>query len=470
MPGWDQLSALVDEEFKQAAQEGKDPSAIESLRARRAGTTAPGDLAALWQELFDLPVTRLDARNEPDDLAAIRAVLPQPDDSVRLAPPDVGTMADRLHGAWLGRCCGCVLGKPLEGMGLRGPEADGVPAWQRIKRYLLGAGPSEWPIADYIPPNSSAETDPAVGKVMCPPSTRGNITFVETDDDLRYTVLGLMLLREKGGGFTSWDVAHNWIRQLPYASVCTAETQAYHNLVLDCEFHAFSDFGRRAQDPDWTTIATHLNPYREWIGAQIRVDAYGYYAAGDPGFAAELAWRDARISHTKNGIYGAMFCAAMIAASFATQDPRRIVLAGLAQIPRDSRLAGGIRSVLAWTERNGCDPGLHEQAFAWMQAEFGGYQTVHTIPNAALCALAVLLSRGDFHHGITLAVMGGLDTDCNGATVGSIVGALQGAQGIPPTWIDPLNDTLRSGIADYHPIGISTCAAQTTDLVAQRLR
>jgi ADP-ribosylglycohydrolase len=77
---------------------------------------------------------------------------------------------------------------------------------------------------------------------------------------------------------------------------------------------------------------------------------------------------------------------------------------------------------------------------------------------------ALLLSGGDFHKGITLAVMGGWDTDCNGATVGSIVGAISGAKAAPRHWTGRLNDTLKSLIIDYHPIAISECARKSVEI------
>ena len=89
---------------------------------------------------------------------------------------------------------------------------------------------------------------------------------------------------------------------------------------------------------------------------------------------------------------------------------------------------------------------------------------MHTNNNAAVCVAALLLSGGDFSRGITLAVMGGWDTDCNGATVGSIVGAITGARKAPSHWTGRLHDTLNSEIVDYHPIAISECARRSVKI------
>ena len=51
------------------------------------------------------------------------------------------------------------------------------------------------------------------------------------------------------------------------------------------------------------------------LGALIRADGFGYACAGDPRKAAELAYRDAYLTHRRNGIYGEMLFAAAIAAA-----------------------------------------------------------------------------------------------------------------------------------------------------------
>lgn len=460
-PGWADLRDLLKLEFDQSAQEGKNPEDLKSLRAEFDAAHDDREiLSELHARLLSLPQWKDFPFEEPSDLENIRRLRP-----VCVDLPSVSSGSDRLldqlHGAWLGRCSGCALGKPVE---MFMENARGLNSWERQKRYLTAISPEEWPIRGYIPERSPAEVE--TGRTVCSDSTREHIRFMESDDDIRYTVVGQILLQDKGASFTTADVARTWFSHLPYGLVCTAETQAYRNLVTLGVYH-FSE--RTDNSIDWNWVATHLNPYREFIGAQIRVDSYGYAALGDPELAAEFAWRDARLSHVKNGIYGAMFCAAMVAASFATPDPRLLIEAGLSQIPKTSRLYSDIRRTVAICDCHGCAFDALEPVISEIYGLLGHYHPVHTNNNAALCAAALLLSNGDFEKGITLAVMGGWDTDCNGATVGSIVGAIHGASAIPSKWTGPLNDTLNSRIPGYHPISIAECAARSRG-IARKLR
>ena len=52
----------------------------------------------------------------------------------------------------------------------------------------------------------------------------------------------------------------------------------------------------------------------------------------------------------------------------------------------------------------------------------------------------------DFDRGIRLAVAAGWDTDSAGATVGSVLGALIGRDGIDPAWTTPLHDRLATSL------------------------
>ncbi len=209
----------------------------------------------------------------------------------------------------------------------------------------------------------------------------------------------------------------------------------------------------------------HLNPYREWIGAQIRVDGLAYGAASRPELAAELAWRDASLSHVKNGVYGAMFVAAMIAAAFVEDDTARIVEIGLGEIPQKSRLAHAVRTAVQ-IAHNARD---QEELVGRLWDTFGRYHAVHAINNAALVAATLVFARDDAARAITTAVLGGWDTDCNGATVGSIMGAKRGAAALPAAWTARLRDTLYAEIVGFHPIAITECARRSA-AVFHRLR
>lgn len=466
MSGWTHLTELLSREFAQSREEGKDPQALAALHAEfsRLGSDEPA-LTALHARIVALPVRPDFPFQEPDDLAGIRALRKNP--RTFTPPPVDAALEDKMHGAWLGRCAGCALGKPVELIGLCPPAAVRQYTWRDIRRYLTAISPDEWPIRDFIPRHSPAEGE--LTRLTGFPSTRENIAFMESDDDIRYTVLGQLVLQEKGADFTTEDVADKWLQKLPYRAVCTAETQAYRNLVVRYDTHESTRWSIGPRPINWAWVASHLNPYREWIGAQIRIDSYGYAAPGQPELAADFAWRDARLSHVKNGLYGAMLCAAMIAAAFSTNDVREIVAAGLGEIPATSRLHAEMLQVVALCERHGCKWEHREAVFDGICDLVGHYSAIHTNNNAAVCIASLLLSGGDYHLGIITAVMAGFDTDCNGATVGSILGAMNGAQRLPAHWTGRLHDTLKSEISDYHPVAISECALRSTAIL-RRLR
>jgi ADP-ribosylglycohydrolase len=78
-----------------------------------------------------------------------------------------------------------------------------------------------------------------------------------------------------------------------------------------------------------------------------------------------------------------------------------------------------------------------------------------------LVVLGLLYGEGDFEKATSIAVMGGWDTDCNGATVGSIMGALLGATGLPQKWIAPVGDRLKSIVTGFTECAISDLAWRT---------
>jgi ADP-ribosylglycohydrolase len=433
------LRDILSDELLQRRESGYDVDDLESAVQQATLDGSDAQRERLITELEQRPLRSDWTYEEPSDWSGIQAALGRgnspgnrPGNSVDISDAIEGELRDRLTGAWLGRCAGCNLGKPVEG-------------WSRekIRRYLDAA--NAYPINDYLP-----QLDPFPDGLTLnwcwPETTRGNIRFMARDDDTDYTILGLHVLEEHGFEFGPEHVAEEWQDHLPFTQTYTAERAAYRNLVQ----------GHRPPE-----TATVRNPYREWIGAQIRGDMWGYVSPGDPAEAARLAFGDASLSHTQNGIYGEMWASVLIACCFAIQDLKTAIETSLAFIPERSRLAEAIRHVLE----------LHAAGRSWtetrdeIETHYGHYSFVHTINNSALVTAALLWGEGDFSRTIGLAVEGGWDTDCTGATTGSIFGATFGAQALPPHWVDPLSDRIRSAIAGFDNSRISDLVDRTEALV-----
>jgi ADP-ribosylglycohydrolase len=453
MAGWHNLRNVVEQEFVQALEEGREVAGVEALRAGfEAAGEDEGKLRELMLRIRAVPIRGDFGFVEPSDLEGIKKA--RAARSVRRveAPKDKEWLYDRIYGGWLGRCAGMALGKPVEAF--MTPK-DGLTSRGRIKAYLTGLSASEWPIKDYFPRESpGSAVSGKLGWSAC--STREAMAFAENDDDLCYTAIGQEVLTRHGKKFTTRDVAGTWVSKLPYGVVCGAGTQTFKNLVTGVNFHQ----GRR-DEVDWNWVSQNENPYREWICAQIRADPYGYVCPGDMELAAELAWRDGRLTSVKNGIYGAMFVAAMTAAAFVMDDPEAIVEAGLGEIPATSRLHKAVSDVVGICRKHGMAFDAFEAVFDEVDALLGHYSPAHTINNAGLVAAAVLLGGGDWVKTTTLSVMGGWDTDCNGATAGSIAGVMLGAGKLPQQWVGRLNDTLVVDVPGYSPVKISDCAKRS---------
>jgi ADP-ribosylglycohydrolase len=206
--------------------------------------------------------------------------------------------------------------------------------------------------------------------------------------------------------------------------------------------------------------ATTCNPYREWIGAQIRADMWGWLACGNPSIASQYAWRDARLSHTRNGIYGEMFFAAAIAEAAVSEDLEHVLLTALKVVPAESRFARAITSAMATAKGNND----WETVVDRLSKEHLDLFWVHTINNAALVVAALVHGHGDFERTICSVVMGGWDADCNGATAGSILGTMKGKEGLPAKWIGPLNNRLRSSVTGFDNSAFDQLALRTSAL------
>ncbi|HHX71348.1 MAG TPA: ADP-ribosylglycohydrolase family protein [Clostridiales bacterium] len=442
LQSWEVYSANILTEFRQMHDEGREVAKFKTLAQEIAALPRckeKEDMAESLAELMQKAPMRADYPYfEPSDLDEIRKHRPA-DRKTFSAPKNKESLRERIQGAWLGRIAGCLLGKPIEGI-----------RFHELNYILQQTG--NYPLKRYI--RADELTEEIIS--ACSFKLRGRC-FVDTiqiapfDDDTNYTVMAACkLIDVYGRDFTPADVARCWVDSQPKNAYCTAERVAFINFV-------------NGYYPPYSAI--YKNAFREWIGAQIRGDYFGYINPGNPELAAEMAWRDASISHVKNGIYGEMFVAAMLACAAVCDDIEAVIKGGLSEIPEKSRLYEAISEVFSWRDKGltveECIKIVHER-----YNESDSHDWCHTIPNAILVAISLLYGECDFEKTVCLAVSGAFDCDCNGATAGSVIGMLLGAKKIPSCWTESFNGQLQTTLFGLETVSV----ASLCDLTMQHIQ
>lgn len=152
---------------------------------------------------------------EPNGLDEIRACRPERRKLPELRLSD-DELLDKFHGC-LARPLGRLRARPSRSsaMGMGGER------WKDIRALLKSTG--DWPLRDYFRFSD---------KVGCRQSCRGFIEYMESDDDIRYTLMGLLIVEKHGATSPGSDVAWLMENQFPMAQLCTAECQAALNYNL----------------------------------------------------------------------------------------------------------------------------------------------------------------------------------------------------------------------------------------------
>lgn len=238
-------------------------------------------------------------------------------------------------------------------------------------------------------------------------------------DDTEFALMTAKLLIEHEGNFTSADVVNMWFKYVATEDELkrggVSEVEACNNL-------------RRGLRPPQSGM---YNAYYMSDGAAMRSGPIGIVCAGAPERAADLAYRDACVSHYREGIWGAQAVAVAVSLAMVDADMEDIMEAIFKIAPPDSWFYETLnRAMNIVKEADG------DIANAWMPLHNELFSTHRSTVAEALPEVlgCLMLENKSFKSGLILAGNFGRDADTIGAIAGAVLGAKYGAKNIPDKW------------------------------------
>lgn len=283
---------------------------------------------------------------------------------------------ERARGALLGLAIGDAMGAPTEGMTLTAIR----DRWGRVQGFL---------------DENAAGTD-----------------------DTEYAVLCARGVLAGGAELTSDLVARVWLDALTHQTGGFAGA-GFSEMLAIANLHAGltpPQSGERNQEL-WSD------------GAAMRVAPIGIYAAGNPGLAGRMAEADARVSHSRDGIYCAQAMAVGVAVAMTASSIEPVIDAMLAALPEDSWSSRLARRAVAIAERSRDVLAAEETLFE--EIPLRHYMWADVAPEALALCLGLLRATDGSPEVIESGVNIGRDSDTIAAMGGAVAGALHGVGAFP---------------------------------------
>jgi ADP-ribosylglycohydrolase len=287
---------------------------------------------------------------------------------------------DRVYACWLGKNIGGTLGMPFEGK----KEVNNVTFYTKLK-----------------------EGEPAA------------------NDDLDLQILWLKAMEENNYRIDAYTLGEYWLKYVP------VDWNEYGIGKKNMKSGIMPPLSGEYNNAKWKTSN----------GAWIRSEIWACLAPGNPMLAAQFAWNDACVDHgCSEGTYAEIFTATLESAAFLERDRDKLIQFALTMIPADSRVTTAVKTAVE-AKKSGMTWQQARESVIKATEDLGWFQAPR---NVAFTMIGWLFGDGDFGKSICIAVNCGDDTDCTGATLGSIFGIIYGTTIIPEKWRAPIGDGIKT--------------------------
>ncbi|WP_282925930.1 ADP-ribosylglycohydrolase family protein [Helcococcus kunzii] len=258
------------------------------------------------------------------------------------------------------------------------------------------------------------------------------------DDDTNCPIFFSRALLDYGQGLTSEKLAWTWLNY-------TREYQGmfwWGGVGVSTEHTAYENLKKGIFPPLSGSQKINGKALSEQIGGQIFVDSWGLINLGNIEKAMLDAEIAASVSHDGEAIVGAKFIAGCISLAFEIKDSKILISKVLERLDQNSQYVKTLKKIYLFYLNH---PNNFRKALNYVKENYGYDKfegECHIIPNSCLVLIGLLYGNNDFNKSIEITCMCGWDTDSNAGVVGTIMGVMNGLDGINWKYRDAINDII----------------------------